>query len=229
MSRWPVEPAAFVADLLDADEAAEAARLMRDDPDFRREVEDLRSVAARLAALPDDAWERSPGPPPLDIAALTPRAGAEPSRARVGARARGGWRARLRPGVLIPITGMAAAVVAALVVWARPDDPATRTIALDPLANSRGSIEIAIAGDTATLTAHELDTTDARHHYEAWLGDASGKMISMGTFRVDARGEATVEMPVTVDLSRYALLDVSLEEDDGNPAHSTKSVFRQTF
>jgi hypothetical protein len=33
-------------------------------------------------------------------------------------------------------------------------------------------------------------------------------------------------MAVAVDLRRYRLLDVSLERDDGNPAHSATSVMR---
>jgi hypothetical protein len=33
-------------------------------------------------------------------------------------------------------------------------------------------------------------------------------------------------MPVAVDVSRYQLVDVSLEPDDGNPAHSQRSVLR---
>jgi hypothetical protein len=33
-------------------------------------------------------------------------------------------------------------------------------------------------------------------------------------------------MPVAVDVARYALVDVSLEPDDGNPDHSSTSVMR---
>jgi hypothetical protein len=36
-------------------------------------------------------------------------------------------------------------------------------------------------------------------------------------------------MPVAVDLRRYRLVDVSLEPDDGNPAHSDRSVLRARF
>jgi anti-sigma-K factor RskA len=51
-------------------------------------------------------------------------------------------------------------------------------------------------------------------------------MVSMGTFRVAADGHVDAHMPIAVDLHRYTLVDVSLEPDDGNPAHSATSVMR---
>ena len=68
-----------------------------------------------------------------------------------------------------------------------------------------------------------------RDHYQAWLQDAAGRMVSMGTFRVPGDGSVDAHMPVAVDLSRYDLVDVSLEPDDGNPAHSATSVMRASF
>jgi len=54
-------------------------------------------------------------------------------------------------------------------------------------------------------------------------------MVSMGTFRVERDGKVAVRMPVAVDLGRYDRLDVSLEPDDGDPAHSSVSVMRATL
>jgi hypothetical protein len=51
-------------------------------------------------------------------------------------------------------------------------------------------------------------------------------MVSMGTFRVGDDGRVDVHMPVAVDVSKYALVDVSLEPDDGDPGHSDRSVLR---
>jgi anti-sigma-K factor RskA len=51
-------------------------------------------------------------------------------------------------------------------------------------------------------------------------------MVSMGTFRVASSGSVDIHMPVAVDVTRYALVDVSLEPDDGNPVHSNTSVLR---
>jgi anti-sigma-K factor RskA len=63
-------------------------------------------------------------------------------------------------------------------------------------------------------------------YYEAWLADDAGRMVSMGTFRVPPSGRVDVHMEVAVDVSRYALVDVSLEPDDGDPGHSDRSILR---
>jgi anti-sigma-K factor RskA len=68
-----------------------------------------------------------------------------------------------------------------------------------------------------------LRPSGTRDYYEAWLADDRGRMVSMGTFRV---ASIDIHMPVAVDVTRYALVDVSLEPDDGNPAHSNTSVLR---
>jgi hypothetical protein len=41
-----------------------------------------------------------------------------------------------------------------------------------------------------------------------------------------ADGRAKVELPLPVDPSRYRFLDISVEPDDGNPAHSSRSILR---
>ena len=48
----------------------------------------------------------------------------------------------------------------------------------------------------------------------------------MGSFRVGRDGRVDAHMPVAVDVGRYRLVDVSLEPDDGDPAHSQRSVLR---
>lgn len=48
----------------------------------------------------------------------------------------------------------------------------------------------------------------------------------MGTFRVGRDGRVDVHMPIAVDVHRYALVDVSLEPDDGDSGHSARSVLR---
>ena len=78
----------------------------------------------------------------------------------------------------------------------------------------------------ASLRGSGLPPSGPHDYYEAWLADARGRMVSMGTFRVKPDGRVDVHMAVAVDVSRYALVDVSLEPDDGDPGHSTKSVLR---
>ncbi len=51
-------------------------------------------------------------------------------------------------------------------------------------------------------------------------------MVALGSFRVDAHGDAVVRVPLPVDPARYRYFDVSLQPDSGDPAHSGISVLR---
>jgi hypothetical protein len=99
-------------------------------------------------------------------------------------------------------------------------------LALRPLPGVRGEARLKIAGADAELRGSGLRPSGAHDYYEAWLGDSRGRMISMGSFRVGADGRVDAHMPVAVDVSRYRLVDVSLEPDDGDPGHSQRSVLR---
>jgi anti-sigma-K factor RskA len=223
-ARWPVSPAAVALDALAPEDEALATRLLATDPAFRAEVERLRATAATLGALPDEAWALEP-PPPLQLAPVATAAAAPPSRS--------GWRGRRR-SVLGGVAAIAAAAVVALVVVLVTGGgdgvpaPPTTTVALRPLPGANGRAEVILngAGTKAELRAAGLAPSDARHYYEAWLADDRGHMVSMGTFRVRPDGRADVHMEVAVDVARYTIVDVSLERDDGNPAHSDDSVLR---
>lgn len=62
--------------------------------------------------------------------------------------------------------------------------------------------------------------------YEVWLLDLEGgkvkDLVALGT--IDASGHYKISQ--SVDISRYNTVDVSVEPDDGNPAHSGVSVVR---
>ena len=77
MSGRDVQPIDVVLGELTDAQRAEAERLMRDDAEFRREVDELRPVALALEELPEEAWE-PPTPPPLDL----PEAQTAPAPAR---------------------------------------------------------------------------------------------------------------------------------------------------
>jgi len=103
------------------------------------------------------------------------------------------------------------------------------TLTLRALAGVPGEARLTITGDRAQLRGHGMPPSGPHDYYEAWLADARGRMVSMGTFRVGRDGSVDAEMPVAVDVRRYRLVDVSLEPDDGNPAHSKTSVMRATI
>jgi hypothetical protein len=179
-----------------------AERALREDPALRAEVERLRETTRALAGLELAHWRLEP-PPPL-AEAPAPAAPA-PRRRR---------RRRL-------VLAMAAAAV--LAVFAVRQPPPVVEVRLRPLAGVSGSAGVEIEGDRA---GDHLPPSPAGTHYEAWLQDASGAMISMGSFTVGPAGDVRAEMTIAADATRYRLVDVSLEPDDGNPAHSGRSVLR---
>ena len=145
---------------------------------------------------------------------------------------------RPRRGVLV---GLAAAVVLALVaasaaVWWRPDetDPSAAEVeaALAPLSTAEagdGTVRMREHDGTTrmTVSVHDLPRAPGGQFYYAWLLDpASNKMLALGL--VDADAGATFDVDDAL-VASYSAVDVSLEADDGDPAHSVTSVLRGTY
>lgn len=225
-----VDPAAYLLGELGPEEEREARRLLDEDPAFRAEVDRLRPVVAALEALPEDAWDL-PEPPPLrhpDAGRAAPRA-ARPARAPW-------WRRALVP---VPALGLATVIalsagvgIGTLVAGGDDAPPAPQQLADVRLA-AFGDTPVAAGGDARilsgeqlTLQVHDLAPSDGGSFYTAWLLGKDGKMVSLGSFRVPASGAATIRLPLPVSPSRFDYVDVSVEPDDGNPAHSGRSVLR---
>jgi RNA polymerase sigma-70 factor (ECF subfamily) len=251
---WPIAPATVALGLLADDERAVADRLLAEDPTFRAEVDRRRAATTALTTLDRLGWEPVP-PPPLGDLGLAPPPARGALRRRLarlhGTPSARGPLARLRgmpsagggeetrrdtpPGRRLALSGAlavaaAAVVVLVLVLGGGGDDgpgaaPAT-TLALRALPGPAGHASLTIAGDDARLRGSGPPSSGAHDYYEAWLADARGRMVSMGTFRVGRDGRVDVHMPIAVDVHHYALVDVSLEPDDGDPAHFATSVLR---
>lgn len=77
------------------------------------------------------------------------------------------------------------------------------------------------------LAAGRLPTAPRGEFYYAWLLDPrTEKMLPLG--QVDPRHVATFDVPDSL-VASYSAVDVSLEADDGDPAHSVTSVLRATY
>jgi|SRR5690242_6758132 anti-sigma-K factor RskA len=212
MSRRRVRPAEVVLGVVDQDDEREVQRLLSDDPLFAAEVERLRGTIAMLEELGHTAWRPEPPPPLQTDHAVTVRA---PRRRRP-------WLAGAAAGA----AAVAAAVVALVVTGGGDGVAPSRTIALHALGGVPGSATIEVRGSEAELRGTGMPPSGPHDYYEAWLQDRKGRMVPMGTFRVARDGSVDAQMPVAVDLADYDLVDVSLEPDDGNPAHSSRSVMR---
>jgi anti-sigma-K factor RskA len=78
-----------------------------------------------------------------------------------------------------------------------------------------------------TFAVHDLPRTGRNDFYYAWLLDpATNKMLALGV--VDPDGRASFDLADAL-VASYSAIDVSLEADDGDPAHSATSVLRGSY
>jgi len=152
--------------------------------------------------------ERSPEPPPLRL----------PSSPR-----------RRRRTALL-------AVAAALVVgvsataWWRASEP-TGSVELTTLTGGTADGRVRMVEDDGrtrmTLAVHDLPRPTSGEFYYAWLLDPdTNKMLALGL--VSPGHDVTFELDDAL-VASYSAIDVSLEDDDGDPAHSVTSVLRGTY
>jgi hypothetical protein len=137
---------------------------------------------------------------------------------------------RSRRAVAIAL-GAAAAVLVVVGVAALVRDadssPTTEQVALEGLpdfVDVTGSATVVIDGSARSL---DVDLTDVDvppgSHLELWLLDEPvEQLVPLGPLT----GAGPHTIPQDVDLAATPIVDVSLELDDGNPAHSGVSVAR---
>lgn len=168
----------------------------------------------RLEALGPDEWSPEP-PPQLLLPPAAPR--------------------RRRALTLRPLPALAAVLVLLALggtLGARladTGDGTERSVPLAPLTlggGADGELRLGSAGKRATFVASGLRPSRRNEFYELWFLRPDGALVALGSFRVGADGRARVNVPVPVDPTRYQFVDVSVEPDDGDPSHSSRSVLR---
>ncbi len=207
---------------LSPDDRRRVERRMAEDELFRAEVERLRPLVSGLETLPVEAWD--PGEvPPLPVIPPLPSLGEGRFARRISVRP---WAA-----VAAAVVAIAVGIGVGALVQAREDTPAAGAqIALAPLGPAAPT-----AAGTATMVDHDtgmrlavrgLAPSHADQFYEVWLLDGPTRVMSLGSFRVPASGDASVTVPLPVNVADFRYLDVSIETEDGNPGHSGDSVLR---
>ena len=205
------------------------------DPSLARE---LRADRATVSALEAGLPRETPSPELLDriLGAL-----GEPDAATVDepAAAAAPPERRRRFVLRWPQVAIGAAVTAAVlvvgVVLVSDDDvepDAVAAIAGKPeFAEVTGTARLFPEGDSASrLVLHlaAVPPAPTGHHYEVWvLPEGSDTMESVGEV-APADGEADLETDVP-GTGPFAAVDVSVEPDDGDPAHSGVSLAGGTF
>ncbi|HEV7210380.1 MAG TPA: anti-sigma factor [Blastococcus sp.] len=96
--------------------------------------------------------------------------------------------------------------------------------AVDGGAASGTAVVVERADHTLDLRVTLHGPPVARGYYEAWLADAGlDRMVAVGALH---EGTTTLPLPGGLSLGTYSVIDVSVQQLDGNPAHSDHSVVR---
>jgi len=167
--------------------------------------------------------------PPVVTPPAHPAAG--PTRVVEGShRARRSGRRRRMP-LTLALVGALAVVAVVAGVWIVRDAGMQPTVVaeatLDPFPDHQGAQGEALLEDVdgRTQVVVTLDATvPDEGHREVWLIAEDGSdLVSLGVLDGDT---GTFDVPDGVDLTRFRLVDVSQEADDGDPAHSGDSIVR---
>lgn len=105
-----------------------------------------------------------------------------------------------------------------------------RSAVLQPV-DSRGTGEVFMASGARSaqmrVETHNLPKLKRGQFFYVWLLDPeTNKMLPLG--QVGPGGTATFEVSLDL-LTSYTAVDVSLEQDDGDPQHSPRSVLRAVY
>jgi anti-sigma-K factor RskA len=205
-------------------ERTDVERRIARDPAFADAVGRMRSVVEGLEAVPDAGWPS--GEPPA-LPALPPLPGlARPRRLAW-------WTPRPALAAAAAAAVLAIGIAIGALVAGGGDDapPEGPALALARLGDAGPSAEgearvVGGTGDTLRVQVSGLQPSGAEAVYELWLLDGADRLLSLGSFRVPASGDAEVDVPLPVPVTDFRYIDVSLEPEDGDPAHSGDSVLR---
>jgi Anti-sigma-K factor rskA len=101
---------------------------------------------------------------------------------------------------------------------------ATRLQALERNGAAGTAVVVEHHDHTLALEVTLTGSRPASGYYEAWLADAGLKrMVAVGALH---DGTTTLPLPTGLRLASYPVIDVSVQQLDGNPAHSDHSVAR---
>ncbi len=214
-----IDPSDFLLGELTDSERAEAERMLREEADFREQVERLQPIVSELRDLPPEAWRLSEQDEER-VVRSTPRP-APRRRMRLALASAAACAALVGAGVGIGaliFSGGEKASTSASTVVLRPVTPRAST--------ASGTARLDEANSEATLQVRGLPPSAQTSYYELWLMDSPNHLVSLGSFRVPASGSATVRVPLPVDPRLFHFVDISLEPVNGGPQHSGVSVLR---
>ena len=166
------------------------------------------------------------------VAAIAQEVGRRPARAP--ARRPAFWRRRVWRRPAFAIAGALAALVAVVVVdvAVSSNAPAPQQFAmvvsgtaLAPGAHGSATLTKTSSGWRIQLSANGLQHLAGERYYQAWVKNAAGILVPVGTFN-DAR---QVTLWSGVPITQYRTLTVTEQLANGNPASSGERVLTGTI
>jgi hypothetical protein len=145
---------------------------------------------------------------------------------------------RMRSRSLVALSAAAAFLLVVVIGAAalRSDSSSSGRVvasaALSPIsapASAGGSVTALAIGNTRKLTVdtRNLASPPGQRFYEVWLlNPSTKKMLPVGV--LPPSGAGTYSMNASI-MAGYSAVDVSLQSNNGNPAHSGTSVLRAVF
>ena len=229
----------YVLGVLEPEEAAAFEALLGGCDQCRHEVAELAGLADLLgqAAPPLDV--------PPDLAARTFAAvdAAAATTAPVDRKAaRPARQPRMLPLRRVLAVAAAVVVVGSGVVVVRevrqPTAAEAEVVVLEAPAGHSGRavahVRTTATGGVIDMEVEGLAPPPPGSFFECWLVSAQGdtvdhpNRVSVGTFTVDARGNATVHWDFKADTTMFPRMGVTIEPADGNPAQTTDKVLAAT-
>ena len=174
----------------------------------------------------------APGASPLPPLRLPPESDEGSTRSRTPRTPR--QRRRLAAIVAVAAALVALGVLGASVVAGRnsPGQPVVARGSLQALEappSATGTVTVLAEGSTRHMIVRtqDLSTPSSQEFYEVWLLDpTTQKMLPVGVLPPSGAGDYAVTAGL---MAGYSAVDVSLQRDDGNPAHSRTSVLRASL
>jgi Anti-sigma-K factor rskA len=205
----------------------EAGRHLRDCATCRDELASTavgHALLSRTVRILGTEPAEPPALPPLeDLASAFPDKPSRPARHR-------GLRVLVAAAALVVATGLGAAGQSWLSGRDDARPVADRNATLEPISGTgTGTVSMHESdGRTSmTISTHDLPSAGKGRFYYAWLLDpTTNKMLPLG--QVGPSGRASFEVSDGL-LAAYSAVDVSLENDDGDPQHSPTSVLRASY
>ncbi|GAC1511248.1 MAG: hypothetical protein NVS1B16_02020 [Pseudarthrobacter sp.] len=204
----------------------------------------LRRVVTAVKTAPDASSLEVPGPQvwagihrelglsqavqedPLAAPAEQPTTPRQPTARAARRRTPAWWQ---RPGTWLAAAA-ATLLVAGATLWTLNQAPQPLARAdLTPLAqySATGSARVVRASDGSRRLEVKVSKDEAKGYQEVWLMAADhSRLVSLGVMNSDS---GTFEVPASLQLADFPIVDVSDEPLDGNPAHSTVSIVRGTL